>query len=87
MTKIYIWAKSIHRLLLYLTTFLIVFMSISGIVLKFPFFSSFPFVEIGLIRKLHNDLSIYFVISLTVMLITGLYMYIFPLLRSRKSTP
>ena len=84
MTKVFIWAKSIHRLFLYLTTFLIFFMSISGILLKFTFFNSFPFIEIGLIRKLHNDLSIYFVLSLTVMLITGLYMYIFPLLKNRN---
>jgi hypothetical protein len=84
MSKIFIWSKTIHRLFLYITTFLVFFMSISGILSKFIFFNSLPFIEIGLIRKLHNDLSIYFVLSLTVMMITGLYMYIFPLLQNRN---
>lgn len=85
MTKLYLWAKVIHRLFLYLTSFLILFMSITGIVLKYSFFSNLPFLDVGLMRFLHNDFSIYFVFSLFVMMLTGGYMYLFPLLRRRSS--
>ncbi len=80
----YLWAKKIHRLFLFLTSFLIIFMSITGIILKFSFFSSLSFLDLGLMRSLHNDFSIYFVISLGIMMLTGIYMYLFPLLRRRN---
>lgn len=85
MIKIYLLAKIIHRLFLYLTSFLIIFMSITGLLLKYSFFSRLPFLDLVLVRILHNDFSIYFVISLSIMMLTGIYMYLFPHLRARNN--
>ncbi|MFS8159318.1 MAG: hypothetical protein ACMG6E_03735 [Candidatus Roizmanbacteria bacterium] len=85
MIKAYLWIKMVHRLFLYLTSFLILFMSITGLLLKYPLFSGFIFLDTGLVRSLHNAFSIYFVISLGIMMLSGIYMYLFPLLRKRGS--
>lgn len=70
---------------MYAATFLIIFMSLTGIVLKYSFFKKFPSIDMGLIRYLHGELSIYFVAALVVMMLTGLYMYLFPLIRQKVS--
>ena len=80
-TKLYLWTKEIHRLFIYLTSFLIFIMSITGMLLKFSIFKSLSLLDLGLVRSLHNDFSIYFAISLGIMMITGIYMYLFPILR------
>lgn len=85
MIKLYLWAKSIHRLFLYLTSFLVLFMSITGILLKYSIFKNISFLDLNLIRSLHNDMSIYIVVSLGLMMTTGVFMYIFPLLRRKNS--
>ena len=72
MIKIYLWSKTIHRMFLFATSFLIIFMSITGSMLKFSFFSRYVSVDIGLVRVLHNDLSIYFVIYQIVAILLSL---------------
>lgn len=86
MIKIYLVMKQIHRLVLYITTLFILFMSVTGIILKYPSFFSqkITFLDLGLTRYLHNEISLYFSASLIFMAITGIYMYIFPLLNSRN---
>lgn len=84
MIKLYLWTKTLHRIFLYLASYLIIFMSFTGIILKYPFFSRFTFLDLGLLRSLHNEFSIYFVVSLGVMMITGIYMYLFPILRRKR---
>jgi hypothetical protein len=84
MIKIYLWSKTIHRMFLFATSFLIIFMSITGSILKFSFFSKYVSIDMGLVRVLHNDLSVYFVISVGIMMLTGLYMYFFPILKKTR---
>jgi hypothetical protein len=79
--KLYIWSKTIHRLFLFTTTLFILLMSVTGIIMKYSFFSGLRFLDPVLIRNLHNEFSIYFVVSVSVMMLTGLYMYIFPHLK------
>jgi len=83
MIKLYLFTKLIHRLSLYATSFFVLFMSLTGIVLKYSFFKKFSSIDMGLIRYLHGELSIYFVAALGVMMLTGLYMYLFPLIRQK----
>jgi hypothetical protein len=74
-SKIYLWLKTIHRIFMYATTFLVIIMSGTGTILKFPL--KFRSLDLAYIRFLHNELSIYFTISLFLMMISGIYMYIF----------
>lgn len=84
MIKLYLLSKTVHRLFLYLTTYLIIFMSVTGILLKYAIFGRLPFLNLGSIRYLHNEMSIYFAISLGAMMITGIVMYVFPLTRKKN---
>lgn len=79
--------KQIHRLVLYVTTLLILFMSSTGIALKYPSFFSqrLSFIDLGLIRFLHNEFSLYASIAFVLMMITGIYMYYFPLLQQYRN--
>ena len=84
MIKLYVLSKQIHRLLVFAITILLVVMSFTGILLKYSFIADkFSFIDSGYIRYLHNSVSPYFSIVLFLMLITGLYMYLFPILRKR----
>lgn len=86
MIKIYLLAKKIHRVLLYLAIFLIVFMGFTGLILKYTdiVYNFFPQIDSGLMRYLHNEFSIYFSIVLFAMLVTGTFMYVFPLIQARN---
>lgn len=86
MIKIYLVTKQIHRIVLYITTLFILIMSVTGIILKYPSFFSqkMTFLDLDLTRYLHNEISLYFSASLIFMAITGIFMYIFPLLNSRN---
>jgi hypothetical protein len=58
----------------------------TGTLMKYPsFFSSLPFIDLGLMRAVHNMMSIYFSIVLSLMMLTGLYMYLFPYLRKKPA--
>jgi uncharacterized iron-regulated membrane protein len=84
MTKLYLLSKVLHRVSLYFTSLLIVFMSLTGICLKYPQANLFH-LDMGLIRSLHSNFSLYFVLALFIMMITGLIMYIYPELRKHKT--
>ena len=80
MIKLYLLTKQIHRLILYVTVLLIAFMSVTGLILKYPTLSIhyLPFLDLGLIRYIHNEFSLYFIAVLFVMAVTGIFMYVFP---------
>jgi len=86
LAKLSIWARKIHRLFVLVTSILGIGMSFSGISMW-----QGNAVMIGSlsIRHIHNVSSIYFAISLLIMIITGLIMYTYPWIVkiSRKPNP
>lgn len=71
---------------MFLTILLIFLMAGTGTALKYPNFAvKIPSVDIDSVRMLHNNMSPFFSISLFVMMLTGVYMYVFPLLRSKQN--
>lgn len=84
MIKLYLFSKKIHRVLVLIITVIGVLMSITGVLLKYTFISTkFSFIDLGLIRFIHNNLSPFFVIIFFGMMITGIIMYLFPLVRNK----
>jgi len=56
----------------------------TGTLLKFTVISEkLSFVDMEQIRLIHNNLSPYFAVVFLGMLITGLIMYFFPMLRNK----
>ena len=83
-TKLYLLAKKIHRIFLFSTTLLVLIMALTGSLLKYSFIASkFSFINLLLMRNLHNNLSPFLTISLLVMMTTGLIMYLYPLMRKK----
>jgi len=84
MIKLYLFSKKIHRVLVLIITVIGVIMSITGVLLKYTFISTkFSFIDLGLVRFIHNSLSPFFVIIFFGMMITGIIMYLFPLVRNK----
>lgn len=84
--NMYLISKKIHRLIALLTAMFILLMAGTGIMLKYSSFIStkFSFINLSLVRYLHNQLSPWFAIALATMMITGLCMYFYPLMRREK---
>lgn len=77
MIKYFIVARKIHRFLVLVVTSLSLIMAFTGLLLKFPFLSSkLNFLDLGMIRYVHNQLSPFLTIVLLIMAITGIIMYI-----------
>lgn len=81
--KYTILVRQIHRKLVLVISALGVIMLITGFAMKYPL----TFLAMGIdplaARKLHNLTSTFFSIVFALMGITGLYMYIAPLLRKK----
>lgn len=62
-------------------------MTISGTLLKYPKIAAeyLTFINIGFIRFIHSQLSTYFGIILFLMMITGAWMYFYPMWQQRKN--
>jgi len=80
LVKLAIWAKKIHRIL-------VVFITISGLIMMVTGFKMkqatqgiivLPFFDTTATRTLHNQLSTLFAIVLGIMMLTGIFMYIYP---------
>jgi hypothetical protein len=86
MIKIYLFMKKVHRILVLIIITLGLFMGATGTLLKFSAFSAkyFSFFDLGLIRYLHNQISIYFSIVLLLMIFSGTWMYVYIWLKGRK---
>lgn len=82
MINLYILSRKIHRILVLIISVIGILMAITGILLKYTFIATkLTFIDLGLIRFIHNNLSPFFAVVFLGMLITGLIMYIFPLIR------
>ena len=86
LNKLYIWSRKLHRLFLFAVVALTLIMGTTGLLMKYTWLGAGLNIDQGLIRYIHNQLSVYFAIVLAVMISTGLFMYIFPFLaRSRAN--
>lgn len=81
MSKLFLWCKKIHRLLVLIIVASTLIMAATGILMKYQLDAT------GQIRYVHNQMSIIFTVLLSVMAATGLFMYFFPLLIKRKNNP
>jgi uncharacterized iron-regulated membrane protein len=90
LVKLSIWSRKIHR-------YLVILISVIGLVMMVTGFKMhkvlegediFPFFDYAATRTLHNQLSTVFAITLGAMMVTGIYMYIYPWLiqLSRRKT-
>ena len=86
MTKMYLLMKKIHRTLVLIIITLGLFMVATGTLLKFPAFGAkyLSFLDLGQIRYLHNQISVYFTVALLLMMISGVWMYIYIWLQGRR---
>ena len=83
-TNLYLLAKKIHRFLVIIISVIGLLMAGTGTLLKYTFISKkLTFIDLGLIRSFHNNLSPYFAVVFLGMLITGLVMYLFPMLKNK----
>ncbi|MFA6909225.1 MAG: hypothetical protein WC289_05095 [Patescibacteria group bacterium] len=92
MTNTFTITKKIHRMLMLMIMTIGLFMAATGLLLRYQSFTSeyFPLLSLGQIRFLHNKLSVYFAIILILMIITGLWMYFYPVVtrhRHHKQPP
>lgn len=71
--QIYIWSRKIHRFMVIINVTLSLVMLITGLNMKYGWF----FMGRRLANNLHDLVSPYFAIALTVNLITGFYMYLY----------
>ncbi len=87
MTKLYILAKKIHRLLVLIILVLALLMMGTGILMKFPTLvtNGLTFINLSYVRYLHNQLSVYFSAVLAGMIITGSWMYLYPIIIRRRA--
>lgn len=84
MIKLYLFSKSLHRLLVIIISVIGLIMSITGILLKYTFIATkFSFLSLGQIRYIHNNLGPFFTFVLLLMVATGIVMYVFPLTRNK----
>ena len=83
MTKYYLFAKKVHRILVLIITVISLLMALTGLILKYPALNLNLF-DLGLIRYLHNQLSPLFGIVLFAMIITGIWMYLYPVLMKHQ---
>ena len=84
--NVYLFSRKIHRLFVLLITALALVMSGSGLLLKYPEFvsRSLSFIDLGLLRYVHNRLSPWFGVLLVLMALTGVIMYFYPVYTKRK---
>ena|SRR3989338_2213010 len=83
---LYIISRKIHRIAALIIAVFILLMAGTGVTLKYNAFVavSLPSINLGLMRYLHNNLSPWFAIALTTMMMSGLIMYFYPLVRRKK---
>lgn len=75
--QLYILSRKVHRLMVIIIVCLAFTMMVTGLNMKYGWF----FIDRSFSSELHNLLSPYFAVALTINLFTGLYMYIYTLPR------
>ncbi len=74
-------ARRIHRILVLVITSLILVMVLTGTLLKYTVISEIiPFIDLGMVRYVHNNISPFLSLVLLLMAVTGLLMYFSPFL-------
>lgn len=79
MNKLYIYSRKVHRLLVIFVTVFGLIMSVTGTLMKFHLADSSLY-------SLHDFCSLIFTGVFGLMLLTGLYLYIFPYLKKGRSS-
>lgn len=79
--KTYLASRKIHRLLVVFVTVLGLVMAGTGTVMRFP--SLLP-QGVGAMVEIHETVSVFFAAILVLQIITGLVLYVFPLIRKPK---
>ena len=83
LTYLLLWAKKFHRLLVLPISLLTIIMALTGMFLKEPF-NNFDFIDYGLTRYVHNQISTIFTLILILMSLTGIILYFVPALRLKQ---
>ncbi len=82
---LYIYSRKLHRIILLAVSTLILIMGVTGLAMKYPQFSQVLHLDLGMLRYIHNQLSLLFVIVLGAMMLTGLYLYFYPIYLKRRT--
>ncbi len=83
-SRYFVLAKRLHRALIPIIVILTLIMVWTGLMLKYPNLALSLKVDLLTVRFLHSQFSIYFALALIVMMLSGLVMYLFPLLRKKE---
>jgi hypothetical protein len=79
-------SRKIHRILVIIISILGFVMMTTGTIIKFPeIFVSFG-INVYFMREIHNTFSIFFSIIFFGMAVTGIVMYVYPILLRKSST-
>lgn len=82
--NIYLLSRKVHRVLVLVISVSTLLMTITGLILKYPRISNVVPLDPITMRSLHNVASPYFGVLLSLMAITGLVMYFYPIYIKRK---
>lgn len=83
--QLYRWAKMTHRATMFGLVGLGIMMGITGLALKYVWLAQVLPGNFQLWRFLHNQLSPLFALFLTVMAVSGLYLYWYPWYSRRQA--
>ena len=79
MAWLFRFAKKVHRLMVLALTLFLLLMGGTGLIMRYPHLAIGPLEnKLVAIRAFHNELSIYFFVALSLMVLTGLTMYTVP---------
>jgi hypothetical protein len=80
--KLAVFSRKIHRILVVFITVLGTVMAVTGVTMHEAGEGNklLSFIDINSAEEIHNTLSVYFAVVLALMIITGLFMYLFPYL-------
>jgi uncharacterized iron-regulated membrane protein len=82
--NLYQLARNVHRYSMFGFLIAAMVMGTTGFFLKFTFIANKLNIDLVLMRYLHNQMSLFFSISLFLMAFSGLTMYLYPILKSKK---
>jgi hypothetical protein len=85
MSKIQYWLRLLHRVFVIIISTVSLVMAGTGIAMKYPniVLRLVPVLDLGMVRSIHNQLSFVFTFVLFCMVISGLYMYFYPIIIKR----
>lgn len=84
LAKLAVTARKIHRFLVVIILALGLIMTATGLTLRYPALSP---LDIGIAVEIHRFTSTYFAVIFLGMMLTGGYLYFYPLLRRRTPPP